>query len=104
MATAVPGEALHIYPLSNRFRPLPHVIWTRHADATVILDAERGQYYTLNEVAGRVWELLGGGEPLVEILRLLRDDYDAPPERLKEDLESLLGRLLRAALIESVSA
>ena len=104
MATAIPGETLHTYSHSDRFRPLSHVIWTRHADATVILDVERGQYYTLNEVAGRMWELLVGAEPLVEVLRLLRDEYDAPPDTLEADLSALVGRLAGAGLIERVQA
>ena len=102
MATAIPGETLHTYSLSERFRPLAHVIWARHADAVVILDGDRGRYYTLNDVAGRIWELLVAGEPLVEILRLLRDEYDASAETLEADAAALLDRLLEASLIERV--
>jgi len=102
VATAIPGETLHTYPLSERFRPRPHVIWARHADAIVILDADRGQYYTLNEVAGRIWELLVAEEPLVEVLRALREEYDAPAEMLEADAAALLDRLLETALIERV--
>lgn len=104
MATAIPGETLHTYSLSERFRPCAHVVWARHADAVVILDAERGRYHTLNEVAGRIWELLVSGEPLVEILRLLRDEYDASAETLEADVSALLNRLVEAGLIERVAA
>jgi hypothetical protein len=83
---------------------LPHVVWARYADATVLLDAERGRYYTLNDVAGRIWELLVAGEPLVEILRLLRDEYEASAETLDADVAAQLDRLLEAALIERVPA
>jgi hypothetical protein len=100
VATTIPGAALHTHPLSQRFRPVAYVVWTRYADATIILDAEGGEYYTLNEVAGRIWELLVAGEPVIEILRLLRDEYDAPPETLGSDLAALLGRLIEAGLIE----
>jgi len=102
MATAIPGATLQRYLLSERFRPLPHVVWARYADATVLLDAERGRYYTLNDVAGRIWELLVAGEPLVEILRLLRDEYEASAETLEADVAGQLDRLLEAALIERV--
>jgi hypothetical protein len=102
MTTAIPSATLRKYLLSDRFRPLPHVVWARHADATVLLDAEEGKYYTLNEVAGRVWELVAAGEPVVEILRLLGEEYDAPAERLEADVTGLLDRLLGATLIERV--
>jgi len=75
-------------------------VWARHADATVVLDAELGRYYTLNEVAGRAWELVAAGEPVVEILRLLGEEYDAPTETLERDVAELLNRLLEAALVE----
>lgn len=86
--------------MSDRFRPLPHVVWARHTEATVLLDAERGTYYTLNEVAGRTWGLLVAGEPVVEILRILGAEYNAPAETLEADLIGLLDQLVQAALIE----
>jgi hypothetical protein len=100
MTTAIPSATLRQYLLSDRFRPLPHVLWARHADATVLLDADRGKYYTLNEVAGRVWELVAAGEPVLEILRLLGEEYDAPVETLEGDMTGLLDRLLETQLIE----
>src|SRR4029077_11416334 len=103
MPTAIPSATQRKYLLSDRFRPFPHVVWARHADATVLLDAERGQYYTLNEVAGRVWELVAAGEPVVEILRSLRDEYEAPAEAFEADVAALLDRLREMGLIERVS-
>lgn len=88
--------------MSDRFRPLPHVVWARHTEATVLLDAERGTYYTLNEVAGRTWGLLVAGEPVVEILRILGAEYKAPAETLEVDVTALFDRLIGAALIVPV--
>ena len=102
MATAIPGETLDQHALSDRFRPFPHVVWARQADATVLLDAERGLYYTLNEVAGRIWELLVAGEPVIEILRCLGDEFEVPAETLEADTAALLERLLDARLIERI--
>jgi hypothetical protein len=100
VATAVQGEILDSHSLSERFRPFPHVVWVRQADATVLLDVERGLYYTLNEVAGRTWELMVAGEPLIEVLRVLTDEYDVSEETLQTDTAALLRRLLDARLIE----
>jgi hypothetical protein len=104
VASAIPGETLQRYLLSERFRPLPHVVWARYADATVLLDAEQGRYYTLNEVAGRIWELLVAREPLMEVLRVLRDEYEVTAEALEADVAAQLDRLLEAALIERLQA
>jgi hypothetical protein len=103
VATVLPDETLESHLLPDRFRPLPHVVWVRQADAVVLLDAERGLYYTLNEVAGRIWELLVAGEPLIEILHCLGDEFEVPPETLQPDVTELLERLLEAALIERES-
>ena len=103
MTTAMPGIILDQYPLSERFRPFPHVVWARHTDATVLLDAERGLYYTLNDVAGRAWELLAAGEPLIEVLRVLGDEYDVPSETLQDDVAALLRQVLKASLVERIS-
>ena len=100
MATAIPGEALQQHLLSDRFRPFPHVVWARQADSTVLLDADRGLYYTLNEVASRTWELLVAGEPLIEVLRCLGDEYDISAETLQTDVTATLEQLLDAELIE----
>lgn len=103
MDTAPAETVLESNLLADRFRPRPQVVWTTHTDATVLLDADRGLYYTLNEVAGRAWELLAAGEPIVEILRCLEDEYEVSREGLEADVAALLKRLLGAALIERIS-
>jgi Coenzyme PQQ synthesis protein D (PqqD) len=102
VATAVPGEALDSHLLSDRFRASPHVVWARQADATVLLDGERGLYYTLNEVASRTWELLVAGEPVLEMLQCLGDEYDIAAETLQADVAGILRLLLDARLIERI--
>jgi hypothetical protein len=78
------------------------VLWTAATDATVLLDTNRGLYYTLNAVAGRGWDLLVAGEPLIEVLRRLEDEYEVGREVLEADVAALLTRLLDAGLIEQV--
>jgi hypothetical protein len=103
VTTAVPGPTLDQHLHSDRFRPFSHVVWARQADATVLLDAKRGLYYTLNEVAGRAWELLVAGEPLIEILRCLGEEFEVAEGTLQADIAALLKRLLDAELIERVA-
>ena len=92
------------HSLQARFRPFPHVISTMHADATVLLDVERGMYYTLNEVGGRIWALLADSGSVGGIVSRLREEYDVAPERLEGDVAGLVERLRAARLVERVSA
>jgi hypothetical protein len=67
--------------------------------ATAILHTERGQFYSLNEVGGRVWELLQGGATFSAIAARLYGEYDAAPEAIGSDLERLLEQLAGAGLL-----
>ena len=89
---------------TSRFRPRPYVVWTAHPDATVILDADRGQYYTLNGVAARIWELLTAGEPMLAILQALEDEYEIERTRCEADLTELLTQLRALELIEELGS
>jgi hypothetical protein len=104
VASASASIALDQLSFADRFTPLPHVAWTRYTDATVLLDADRGLYYTLNDAAGRTWELLAAGEPVLEILRLLGDEYEIDSATLQADVARLLHQLLSARLIRRAAA
>lgn len=67
--------------------------------ATAILDPDSGQFYSLNEVAGRVWELLRGGTSFRAIIDRLGSEYDVAAETLTGDMERLLEQFARAGLI-----
>ncbi|HEU4640820.1 MAG TPA: PqqD family protein [Gemmatimonadaceae bacterium] len=83
-------------------RPAPGVLATSAGEDTVLLHLDRGQYYTLNAVGGRVWALLGEGCTVPEIIRRLAAEYDAPAEVIAADVAALLERMTRSALVERV--
>jgi hypothetical protein len=101
--TAPSDTTLASNPLADRFRPRPHVVWATHTDATVLLDADRGLYFMLNGVAGRTWELLAAGEPVIAILQCLSDEYEVEREVLEADVAALIQHLLEAALVERIA-
>jgi hypothetical protein len=67
--------------------------------AIAILDAERGQFYSLNEVGGRVWEVLREGATFSAIVARLCGEYDAAPETIGGDVERLLEQFAGAGLL-----
>ncbi|HKV52505.1 MAG TPA: PqqD family protein [Gemmatimonadaceae bacterium] len=86
---------------SARLARAPHVHTVTQGDETVLLDAERGQYYTLNEVGGRIWSLLVDGTSFAEIVDRLCAEYDVTRERGERDADMLLRELLGKSLLRA---
>jgi pyrroloquinoline quinone biosynthesis protein D len=70
------------------------------AGATVVLlTPDTGEYYTLNEVGGRIWELADGTRTAAEIGGVLQEEYEAPAEEIAADVLEVLGELAQEGLV-----
>ncbi|HWZ59223.1 MAG TPA: PqqD family protein [Gemmatimonadaceae bacterium] len=76
-----------------------HVVSTVQGDSTILLDARRGQYHTLNEIGGRVWALLADGTTIDALVSAIQAEYDAPPDRIALDVHAMLAQLQSAGLL-----
>jgi len=76
------------------------VAWRKVADEAVILDVETAVYYSLSGAGRRMWELLGEGKTPAQIGRVLAEEYAAGEDELRKDCAALVGRLLKAGLLE----
>ena len=65
----------------------------------LLLNMQDGNYYSLNEVGGRIWELCDGQHTVGQMVHILAAEYEAPPETLSEDALELLEQLQSAKLI-----
>jgi coenzyme PQQ biosynthesis protein PqqD len=77
----------------SRPTPLAEVIVQRAGDAQVLLHTGTGQYYTLDDVGGRIWALCDGQRTVADIVSRLCDEYDAPREQIEADALELLTDL-----------
>ena len=66
---------------------------------SVLLDIDSGEYFSLNEVGGRVWELCDGIPFGGRHRRVLCAEYDVPPEMALDDARELLESLAGAGLV-----
>jgi len=85
--------------VEGRFHQLPHVVSARAGDATVLMDQKRGTYFTLNEVGGRVWELVGSGVAVSDMVQQLLEEYDVRREQLETDIATTLQQLVDDRLL-----
>lgn len=88
---------------ATRVRPHPGVLFRDLDGEAVLLDAQRGTYFGLNEVGTRAWGLLAGGATLEQALAALLADFDAPRERVWPDLLALVQDLARHGLVDVVA-
>lgn len=65
----------------------------------VLLDLASGEYFGLNAVGTRVWELLAAGKPYGEIRAALIGEFEAPSATIERDLDELVARLLERKLV-----
>ena len=83
----------------SRPRRRDRVLVQRAADQWILLDVENGQYYALDEVSGRVWDLCDGSHSISAMVDVLCEEYDAPAEAVEEDVLAFLGEMADERLV-----
>jgi hypothetical protein len=79
---------------------IPSQVMARQvSDETVILDLASGNYYGLNPVGSRFWQLICEGKKPVEARDLLLAEYEVTQEQLDNDIASLIHELHAKGLI-----
>ncbi len=73
------------------------------ADETIILDLKSGQYYGLNAVASRVWNLIQQPRKVEEIRSQLMAEYEVNMQECSNDLQILIRNLASKGLVELVN-
>lgn len=67
---------------------------------TVILSLKTAQYYGLDPVATRVWELLKNANTVSQMCESLLSEYDVDPERCTNEVIALTEQLINWQLVE----
>lgn len=75
------------------------VIAQKAANDFLLFNMSDGNYYALNEIGGRIWELCDGKTSVSQLLAALAAEYDAPREVLEKDVVELLEGLMSGKLI-----
>jgi len=83
----------------SRPRRRERVLTQTAAGTLVLLDLDGGQYYSLDEVSARVWELCDGEHGVDGIVEAISAEYDAPVETIYEDVLAFLEEMLDEKLL-----
>jgi hypothetical protein len=83
----------------SRPRRRERVLTQTAAGTLVLLDLDGGQYYSLDEVSARVWELCDGEHGVDGIVEAISAEYDAPVETIYEDVLAFLEEMMDEKLL-----
>jgi hypothetical protein len=81
----------------------PEVLFQEVSGETVLLDLDSEQYFGLDAVGTRVWQLIGEGASADAVVDTLLGEYEVERETLAADVDELLARLAEAGLIHWVN-
>ncbi|HSV89009.1 MAG TPA: PqqD family protein [Bacteroidales bacterium] len=71
-------------------------------DHLVMLDIQKGKYFSLNPVAARIWEILENPHTLEEVCSKLLDEYDVSQEQCQQEVEEYLLEMKNLELVLQV--
>ena len=77
------------------------VLFERVAGEFVLLDLDSGEYYGLNGVGSRIWDLIQCHGNLEEVLNVMIQEYEVDEDRLRGDLEEFVVRLASMGFLET---
>ena len=65
----------------------------------VMMNLDKGEYFMMNEVGSRIWEIISEPINVKGIVDTLRSEYEVDEETCKDTVIEFLGRLNNADLI-----
>ena len=77
----------------------PDVISQEVSGETVLLDLESENYFGLDAVGTRIWQLIKENDDLQAIYNTLLEEYEVEEQRLQTDLETILGEITQLGLV-----
>jgi hypothetical protein len=71
-------------------------------DEQVMLDIEKGKYFSLNPVATRIWEILEEPLGIDELCNLLLEEYEVDTKQCKMETNEYLIQLVKLGLVREI--
>ena len=69
-------------------------------DEQVMLDIEKGKYFSLNPVATRIWEILEQAMDIHQLCTLLKKEYDIDAKPCQEETQDYLDEMVKLGLVQ----
>lgn len=91
-------------PMAGRFSPTSHTLAEVVDGEAVLLNAQSGEYFTLNATGTRIWQLLCELGDEDAVLRVLEIEFAADRSALAADFGRITAALVESGLLEDLRA
>jgi hypothetical protein len=85
----VPREVIN----AHRVCIADHVVARPVLGEMVLLDLASEQYFALNDVGARMWDLFSAGQTVAAVAASLGEEYEVAPDVLQADIGSFLSKI-----------
>jgi len=85
--------------LADKIIVSPQVVAREVGNETVILDLVSGNYFGLDRVGARMWQLIEAGKSLAAVRDAMADEYNVSLEVLERDVLALARDLVEKKLV-----
>ncbi len=85
--------------MTSGFQQSPGFVSARVGDEIAVLDLEKGSYLGFNPTAAAIWRLLEAPRTINQLCAELETEFSVEPDRCRDEISSLLNRLIEAGLI-----
>jgi len=69
---------------------------------TVFLDLNSENYFSLDSIGTRIWQLLQENGDLQKVCITMTEEYDVEKDQMEKDLSDLISELIKAEIVEVV--
>jgi hypothetical protein len=80
-------------------RQAPRVVAQQAAGKWVLLDVKTGQYFALDAVAGRIWQLCDGTRSVGQIAEVVSGEYDGAGPEVADDVVAFVSEFAGESLL-----
>src|SRR4030067_1926041 len=85
---------------SKRFVKCEHITWKKIGeDSVILLDLNSGKYFSLNETAAVIWQLILSNQSLDDITDEISKRFDSDLDATKEDIQDIVDNFIANSLI-----
>ena len=83
-----------------RIRVSPDILISEVGGESVLLNLKNERYFGLDDIGTRMWKVLIASDSIQAAYETLLAEYDVEANRLQQDLDELIQKLLEQGLVE----